>query len=207
VQQLTTQPYVLVVHPSLPAKSVKELVALAKSKPGALCYGSQGLGTTGHIGWERFKYMAGVDIVHIPYKGAALAVIDVMSGQIQMTFSNTVTSGVHLRSGKMRGLALTGSRRTPLFPDMPTVAEAGVPGFELTNSYAYFAPAGTSFAIVRAINTVVTQGMNSPEMLKALAADGSEVVPPATPEQFKTKFDRGYAELDNLIRKVGIQLK
>jgi tripartite-type tricarboxylate transporter receptor subunit TctC len=207
IVQLTRQPYVLVVNPSLPAKSVKELVALAKSKPGALSYGSQGLGTTGHIGWERFKYMAGVDIVHVPYKGAALAVLDVMSGQIQMTFSNTVTSGVHLKSGKMRGLALTGSRRTPLFPDMPTVAEAGVPGFELTNSYAYFAPAGTSPVIVRAINAVVTEGMNSPETLKALAADGSEVMPPATPEQFKAKFDREYADLDNLIRKVGIQLK
>ena len=207
IVQLTRQPYVLVVNPSLPAKSVKELIALAKSKPGALSYGSQGLGTTGHIGWERFKYMAGVDIVHVPYKGAALAVIDVMSGQIQMTFSNTVTSGVHLRSGKMRGLALTGAKRTPLFPDMPTVAEAGVPGFELTNSYAYFAPTGTSPAIVRAINAVVTEGMNSPETLKALAADGSEVVPPATPEQFKAKFDREYGELDNLIRKVGIQLK
>ena len=207
IVQLTRQPYVLVVHPSLAAKSVKELIALAKAKPGALSYGSQGLGTTGHIGWERFKHMAGVDIVHVPYKGAALAVLDVMSGQIQMTFSNTVTSGVHLRSGKMRGLALTGSRRVPLFPEMPTIAEAGVPGFELTNSYAYFAPARTSPAIVRAINAVVTQGMNSPETLKALAADGSEVVPPATPEQFKAKFDREYAELDKLIRTVGIQLK
>jgi tripartite-type tricarboxylate transporter receptor subunit TctC len=207
IVQLTTQPYVLVVNPSLPAKSVKELIALAKAKPGALSYGSQGLGTTGHIGWERFKHMAGVDIVHVPYKGAALAVIDVMSGQIQMTFSNTVTSGVHLRSGKMRGLALTGTRRTPLFPDMPTVAESGVPGFELTNSYAYFGPAGTSPAIVRAINAVVTQGMNSPETLKALAADGSEVVPPATPDQFKAKFDRQYVELEQLIRTVRIQLK
>jgi tripartite-type tricarboxylate transporter receptor subunit TctC len=124
-----------------------------------------------------------------------------------MTFSNTVTSGVHLRSGKMRGLALTGPRRTPLFPDMPTVSESGVPGFELSNSYAYFAPAGTSRAIVRAINTVVTQGMNSAATLKALAADGSEVVAPATPEQFKAKFDREYLELDKLIEKVGIQLK
>jgi tripartite-type tricarboxylate transporter receptor subunit TctC len=207
IVQLTTQPYVLVVHPSLPAKSVKELVALAKRKPGALSYGSQGLGTTGHIGWERFKFMTGADIVHVPYKGAAPAVIDTISGQIQMTFSNTVTSGAHLRSGKLRGLALTGARRTPLFPDMPTVAEAGVPGFELTNSYAYFAPAGTPIGIVRAINAVVTQGMNAPETLKALAADGSEVVAPATPEEFKSKFDRQYLELDTLIKKVGIQLK
>ena len=116
IVQLTTQPYVLIVNPLVPVRSVTELIALAKSKPGALSYGSQGLGTTGHIGWERFKLMAGVDILHVPYKGAAPAVIDVVSGQIQMTFSNTVTSGVHLKSGKLRGLAITGSRRGRVFP-------------------------------------------------------------------------------------------
>ena len=204
IVQLTTQPYVLVVNPSLPARSVKELVALAKAKPGALSYGSQGLGTTGHIGWERFKYMAGVDIVHVPYKGAAPAVIDVISGQIQMTFSNTVTSGAHLRSGKLRGLAITGSRRGKVFPDMPTVSEAGVPGFELSNSYAYFAPAGTPRAVIGAINAVVTEGMHAPATVKTLAADGSEVVPAARPEEFKAKFDREYAELEKLVRTTRI---
>ncbi|MGQ0522531.1 MAG: Bug family tripartite tricarboxylate transporter substrate binding protein [Betaproteobacteria bacterium] len=204
IVQLTTQPYVLVVNPSLPAKSVKELIALAKSKPGALSYGSQGLGTTGHIGWERFKYMAGVDIVHVPYKGAAPAVIDVISGQIQMTFSNTVTSGAHLRSGKLRGLAITGPRRGKLFPDMPTVSESGVPGFELGNSYAYFAPAGTPRGIINAINAVVTEGMNAPATVKALAADGSEVVPAARPDEYKAKFDREYAELEKLVNTVRI---
>lgn len=206
IVQLTTQPYVLVVNPSLPAKSVKELVALAKAKPGALSFGSQGMGTTGHIGWERFKYLAGVDILHVPYKGAAPAVIDVMSGQIQMTFSNTVTSGAHLRSGKLRGIGFTGSRRTPLFPELPTVAESGVPGFELTNSYAYFAPAGTPMGIVRAVNAGVVQGMNSPETVKALAADGSEVVPAATPEEYKAKFDREFRELDKLVKVANIKL-
>jgi len=206
IVQLTTQPYVLVVNPSLPARSVKDLIAHAKSKPGALSYGSQGLGTTGHIGWERFKFMTGVDIVHVPYKGAAPAVIDVLSGQIQMTFSNTVTSGVHLRSGRLRGLAITGPRRAPLFPELPTVSESGVPGFELSNSYAYFAPAGTPRGIVRAINAVVVQGMNTPETLKALAADGSEVVPAATPEEFKAKFDREYRELEKLVNAANIKL-
>jgi tripartite-type tricarboxylate transporter receptor subunit TctC len=206
IVQLTTQPYVLVVNPSLPARSVKELVALAKAKPGALSFGSQGMRTTGHIGWERFKYMAGVEILHVPYKGAAPAVIDVMSGQIHMTFSNTVTSGAHLRSGKLRGIGFTGARRTPLFPDLPTVSESGVPGFELTNSYAYFAPAGTPRDIVRAINAGVVQGMNSPETVKALAADGSEVVPAATPEEFKAKFDREFRELEKLVRMANIKL-
>lgn len=206
IVQLTTQPYVLVVNPALPVKTVKELIAYAKARPGALSYGSQGLGTTGHIGWERFRFMTGVDIVHVPYKGAAPAVIDVLSGQIQMTFSNTVTSGVHLRSGRLRGIAITGQRRTPLFPDLPTVAEAGVPGFELANSYAYFAPAGTPRGIVRAINAVITRGMNTPETSKALAADGSEVIAPATPEEFKAKFDREFRELEKLVKAANIRL-
>jgi len=206
IVQLTTQPYVLVVHPAVPARSVKELVALAKAKPGALSFGSQGMGTTGHIGWERFKYMTGVDIVHVPYKGAAPAVIDVIAGQIQMTFSNFVTSGAHLKSGRMRGLAYTGARRTPLAPDMPTVSEAGVPGFELTNSYAYYAPAGTPRGVVRSINSIIVQGMNSPETMKALAADGSEVVAPMTPEEFRAKFDRQLRGLEALVKAANIRL-
>jgi len=205
IVQLTTQPYVLVVTPSLPVTSVKELIAYAKSRPGALSYGSQGLGTTGHIGWERFKFMTGVDIVHVPYKGAAPAVIDVMGGQIEMTFSNTVTSGAHLKSGKLRGLAITGSRRGQMFPDMPTVAEAGVPGFELTNSYGYYAPAGTSRDIIRAINATIGQGMNSPETQRMLAVDGSEAIPPTTPEAFKAKFAKEYTELEKLMRAANIK--
>jgi tripartite-type tricarboxylate transporter receptor subunit TctC len=206
IVQLTTQPYMLVVNPSLPARSVKELVALAKAKPGTLNYGSQGMGTTGHIGWERFRYMTGTDIVHVPYKGAAPAVIDVMGGQIQMTFSNIVTSGAHVKSGKLRGLAITSPRRGQVFPEMPTVAESGVPGFELSNSYGYFAPAGTPRAIVRAMNSVVAQGMNSQDTVKHLAADGSEPYPPTTPEEFKAKFAREYAELEKLVRAANIKI-
>ena len=205
IVQLTTQPYMLVVNPSLPVKSVKELIAHAKARPGALNYGSQGMGTTGHIGWERFRYMTGVDIVHVPYKGAAPAVIDVMGGQIQMTFSNMVTSGAHVRSGKLRGLAVTSPRRGQIFPEMPTVAES-VPGFELSNSYGYYAPAGTSPMIVRAMSAVVAQAMNSPDTVKLLAADGSEPIPPTTPAEFKAKFAREYAELEKLVRAADIKL-
>lgn len=207
IVQLTTQPYVLVVNPALPAKSIKELIALAKSRPGALSYGSQGLGTTGHVGWERFKLMAGVDILHVPYKGAAPAVIDTVSGQIQMTFSNTVTSGAHIKSGRLRGLAITSLERGKVFPDMPTVSEAGVPGFELSNSYAFFAPAGTPRGIVREINGIVSQGMNSPETVRLLAADGSEALPPATPEAFKAQFDREYGELEKTVRAANISIR
>ncbi|HSB48243.1 MAG TPA: tripartite tricarboxylate transporter substrate binding protein [Burkholderiales bacterium] len=207
IVQLTTQPYVLLVNPSVPARSVQELIALAKSKPGALSYGSQGLGTTGHIGWERFKLMTGVDILHVPYKGAAPAVIDLLGGQINMTFSNIVTSGVHMKSGKLRGLAITSPRRGRVFPEMPTVSEAGVPGFELANSYGYFAPAGTPQGIIREINAIVSQSMNSPETVRLLAADGSEPLPPSTPEAFRDRFHRQYAELAKVVAAANIRIQ
>ena len=206
IVQLTTQPYVLLVNPSVPARSVQELIALAKSKPGALSYGSQGLGTTGHIGWERFKLMAGVDILHVPYKGAAPAVIDLLGGQIQMTFSNIVTSGAHMKSGKLRGLAITSPQRGKVFPELPTVSESGVPGFELANSYGYFAPAGTPRGIIREINAVVGRGMNAPETVRLLAADGSEPLPPSTPEAFRDRFQREYAELEKLVSRANIRI-
>lgn len=206
IVQMTSQPYVLAVTPSLPVKSVKDLIAYAKAKPGALSYGSQGLGTIGHIGMERFKAMAGVDMVHVPYRGSALALIDVMSGQIQLTFASTVATAPHARSGRLKALAITGSRRVPLYPELPTVSESGLPGFELTNSYSFYAPAGTPRGIIRAINAVVSQGMNSPETTKVLAAAGTEAVAPATPEEFKAKFERDYAEMEQLVRAANIRI-
>ncbi len=206
VVQLTTQPYVLVVHPSVPAKTVKELVALAKAKPGALTYGSQGMGTTGHIGWERFNAMNGIDILHVPYKGAAPALVDLIGGQIHMTFSIIAGTAPHINSGKLRGLAFSGVKRSPLMPDLPTVAEADVPGYQLHNSYGYVAPAGAPRPIVRAIASVISQGMNAPDTVKALAADGSDVVAPATPEEFKAKFDSEYAALEKLVRAIKIKI-
>ena len=206
VVQLTTQPYVLVVHPSVPAKSVKELVALAKAKPGALTYGSQGMGTTGHIGWERFNAMNGIDIPHVPYKGAAPALVDLIGGQIHMTFSIIASTSPHMKTGKLRGLGLSSPKRSPLLPDLPTVSEAGVPGYQLHNTYGYVAPAGTPMNIVRAIANAVSQGMNAPDTVKMIAAEGSDVVAPATPEEFRTKFEREYAELEKEIQMYKIKL-
>ncbi len=204
IVQLTTQPYTLIVHPSVPAKSVRDLIAYAKAKPASLNYGSQGTGTTGHIGMERFKLMAGIDIVHVPYKGAAPALMDLLAGQIQVTFSSVASIGPHVRSGKARALAITSPRRSPVYPELPTISEAGVPGFQLHNTYSYYAPAGTPFAIVRAINAVVGEGMNAPETARPLAQEGTEVVPRATPEEFKAKFAREYAELEKLIKAANL---
>jgi tripartite-type tricarboxylate transporter receptor subunit TctC len=206
IVQLTTQPYMLILHPSVPAKSVRELIALAKAKPRALNFGSQGHGTVGHIGLERFKLMTGAEITHVPYKGASAAVIDLLGGNIQMTFATIATAGAHLRSGKLKAIAFTGGRRSPIYPDLPTVSEAGVPGFELRNTYGYFAPAGTPWPIIRAINAVVSKGMNAPDTLKTLAADGNEVPAPIAPEELKVKLDREYAELEKLIKTLNITI-
>ena len=207
VVQLTTQPYTLSVHPTVAAKSVRDFIALARARPGAINFGSQGQGTVGHIGLERFKLMAGVDITHVPYKGAAPAVIDLLAGQIQATFATIATAGPHLKSGKLRAIAITGTRRATIAPELPTVSEAGVPGFELHNTYGYYAPAGTPLSIVRAINAVVSEGMNAPDTVKMLALDGNEVLAPTRPEDVKVKFDRDYLELEKLINTLNISIR
>lgn len=205
IVNLAGQPYMLVVTPSLPVKSLQELIAYAKAKPGALSYGSQGLGSNGHIGMERFKLMAGINMVHVPYKGASVALIDVISGQIQLMFASTISTSPYIRSGKLRVLGTTSLKRVPAFPEVPTIAESGFPGFEVGNHYSYFAPVGTPRAIVRAIASVVSQGMNSPETANLLAADGSEVAAPATPEEFKAKFEKDYADLQNVIKESNLK--
>ena len=207
IVQLTTQPYTLSLHPSVPAKTMKELIGLAKAKPGVLNFGSQGQGTVGHIGLERLKLMAGIDMTHVPYKGAAPAVIDLLGGQIQATFVTIATAGPHMKSGKIRPIALTGRKRSALLPDLPTVSESGVPGFELHNTYGFFAPAGVPRGIVRAINAVVAEGMNAPETAKMLAADGNEVVPPMTPEELRSKLDGEYAELNRVVKTLKITVQ
>jgi tripartite-type tricarboxylate transporter receptor subunit TctC len=205
IVQLTTQPYSLLVHPSVPAKSVGELVAYAKAKPRALNFGSQGHGTVGHIGLERFKLATGTDITHVAYKGAAPALVDLVGGHVQMGFVTIATAGAHLKSGKLRPLALTSSKRSTVMPELPTMAEAGVP-FELSNTYGYYAPAGTPRGIVRAINAVVSEGMNAPANVKLLAADGNEVVAAMSPDEVKAKFDREYTATETVIRKLNIKL-
>ena len=140
------------------------------------------------------------------HKGAAPALVDLLAGQIQMTFSTMATSGAHIRNGKVRAVAITGVRRSSLYPDLPTVSEAGVPGFELHNTYGYYAPAGTPRSIITAVNSVVSLGMNAPETVKALAMDGNEVLPPMSPDEFNAKFEREYAELEKLIKALNITL-
>jgi len=182
VALMISQPYLLVVTPSLPASSVKELVALAKQKP--LVYASSGVGTVVHLGMEMLKSMTDMDITHVPYKGSGLSMIDLMSGRVHLAITNTLTAAPLARSGRIRALAVTSPRRTPIMPDLPTVAESGVPGYELRSWYGLVAPKKTSREMILTLNRAVAAVMTAPEVKERLAADGAEAAPPNTPEEF-----------------------
>ena len=207
IVQICSQNFALVVNPTLPVKSVRELVDHAKAKSGALVYGSQGLGTTGHLAMEHFKLLSGTDIVHVPYKSAGAALVEVIGNQVQLMFASTVTGSQHIRSGRLRGIATSGLRRAPNLPDLPTVAESGYAGFDWGNSYNLLAPAGTPAPIVRAINAVVRKGVNTPETIKALAAEGSEPAPPMSPDELRNKFNTDYARLEKLIKSINVRIQ
>jgi len=207
VVRLTEQAYVLATNLNLPINSFKELIDYAKAKPGALSFGTPGVGTTLHVGWERLNALAGIKALHVPYKGGALAILDVMSGQIQMLMTTVPTVAPHVRAGKIKLVAVTGPKRNRVFPDVPTVSEAGLAGYELTNSYSFYAPAGTPDAIVKRLNAATVEGMQSPATRKIVAADGGDVAAPLTPAEFRARFRRDYAEMENTTRVANIQLR
>lgn len=167
-------PFLLVVHPSLPAHSVKELVALAKARPGQLAYGSGGIGAPGHLSGELFSTLAGVKMVHVPYKGAAPALIDIQSGQIQVYFGNLPVTLPHARAGKLRALGVTSARRAGVAPELPTVAEAGVPGFELTPWYGVMTRAGTPEPVLNKLNQEIVRILRTPEVRERVTNLGAE---------------------------------
>lgn len=201
---MTTQPYVLVVEPSLPVKSVKDLIAYAKTKQ--LSYGSSGIGTTVHLGMERLAVLTGANFVHVPYKGTAPALVGAMSGEIHMVPASAISASAAMKTGKVRAIAVMGLKRVAAFPDLPTVAEAGLPGFKIVNSYNLFAPAGTPRSIILAINRVVTEGMNAPAMAQKLAADGSEPGERMTPDEYKAQFAKDYIEAEKQAQQLRIKL-
>ena len=171
------------VHPALPVKNVKELIALAKARPGQLQYSSAGIGTFQHLSSEMFKSMAGVNILHVPYKGGGPATIDLIAGQVQMSIGSLIVILPHQRSNKIRIIATGGAKRAAALPDIPTVAESGVPGYEANNWWGVMAPAGTPDAVVRKLNTESNAVMMLADTKKRLAAEGAESIN-VTPEQF-----------------------
>jgi tripartite-type tricarboxylate transporter receptor subunit TctC len=168
---------VLVVHPSLPVRSIADLIALAKKQPGDLQYASAGIGSFQHLGGELFKLMAGVDILHVPFKGGGPALVDVVGGHTKVMFSSMVQTVPHIHSGKLRALGTGGPRRSPVLPDVPTIAEAGVSNYEAVNWWGLVAPVGTPQAIIDKLNTELLAVQNAPEVQKQFALEGGEPVP------------------------------
>jgi len=194
--------YVLLVHPAVAANSVQELIALARSKPGALNYASSGNGSAFHIGMELFKRMADVDIVHVPFKGSALSVNAMLAGEVQIMLNGTPNGVPLARSGKLRALAVAGARRSPLAPELPTIAESGLPGYEMSGWFGTVAPAGTPAAVVALLNREYVRALRLPEMRERLESYGFEVVG-NTPEEFASRMRSESQRLARVIRESG----
>lgn len=204
VALITTMPFLTVVHPSLPVRSVKELIAFAQARPGQLNYASPGSGSSTHLATELFKAMARVDIVHVAYKGVAPATTDLISGQVQMLTGDLNTLTPHVKSGRMRPLAVTGAKRSSVMPDLPTIAEAGVPGYEASGWFGMLAPAGTLPQIVRRLNGEIVNALASEDLRVRLAGLGGEVAG-GTPEQFGDHLRREIAKWSKIIRTLGLK--
>ncbi|HEX2824962.1 MAG TPA: tripartite tricarboxylate transporter substrate binding protein [Burkholderiales bacterium] len=190
---IATQPYIVAVHPSLPVRSVKELVALAKARPGQLAYASGGAGSGPYMGAELLKHAAKIDVLHVPYKGAGPAFADLMSGEVQMMVVTMSTALPHVKSGKVRGLAVSSAKRVPAAPGLPTVAESGVPGYEFAVWYGLFAPAGTPAAIVARLNEEAPKVLAARDVHDKLVAGG--LTPLRTsPEEFSALIRRDIAK-------------
>ena len=198
-------PLVLVVHPSLPARSVKELIALAKSRPAALNYASTGVGATPHLAAELFKYQTGADLTHIPYKGAGPAMIDLVGGQVHLIFSVPNSAMPHIQSGRLRALGVTSIEPSALFPGLPALAASGVPDYESVGIYGLFAPAKTPDAIVRRLHQEAVRLVATSEVKKRFLAAGLETVG-STPEEFSTILRNEMTKMEKVVRAANIRL-
>ena len=198
-------PFAMIVHPSVPAKSVSEFISLAKSKPGSLNYSSAGNGTSNHLAGELLKSMAGIDIVHIPYKGSAPALNDLVAGQVSLMFDLVLTAAPHVKSGAVRGLAVTGARRSSALPELPTVAESGVPGYEVSAWFGIFAPAGVPQPVVQRLNAEFVKALQQPELRQRLASQGAEPLT-STPEEFAAYLRSEIAKWAKVVKDSGMKV-
>jgi len=203
VTMLVQSPQVLVTHPSVAANTIGELIALAKAKPGALNFASVGTGTSPHLGGELFQSLTGTKIVHVPYKGTAPAMTDLISGQVQMMFTSMPTVLAHVKAGRLKLLGTGGTKRSAVIPDTPSISEI-VSGFELITWYGIFAPAKTPDAIIRRLNTEIVKVLNDPESRDRLTAQGLEPAP-MKPEELKRYTEQDTARWARLIKAAGIK--
>lgn len=197
-------PNVLVVNPSVPARNVKELIALAKLKPGQIAFGSAGPGTTVHFAGELFKVMAGVDMLHVPYRGAAPAMVDLLGGRVQLMFDFLSAALPRIKDGSLRALGVTSATRSPLLPDVPTIAEAGVKGYEVLGAFGIFAPAETPAAIIAKLNGELAKIVLLPDLKEQLAKQGGTPMS-QTPQQLRAALNAEVAKWAKVVKATGVK--
>jgi tripartite-type tricarboxylate transporter receptor subunit TctC len=199
ITQAVTVTNLLVVHPTVPAKNVKDLLAMARAKPGRLNYASSGNGTVTHLAGELFKLMGKVDIVHVPFKGGAPALTALISGEVDMSYENSLVVTPHVRAGKVKALAVTGTKRSQLMPDLPTISESGLPGYNASGWYGLFAPAATPKQIIARLNAEAVKALRMPDVVRTLSSQGAEPVG-NTPEEFGAFVKSEIEKWSNLVK-------
>lgn len=205
VTQLASGPLLVLVHPSLPAKSIRELIALTKARPGIINYASSGNGSPPHLATELFKYMAGVDLIHIPYKGGGPAMVDLLAGQVSIYFNAILQALPYVKAGRLRSLAVTSGKRFPTVPDIPTIAESGVPGYDMTNWYGLLVTGGTPKEHIAKLNGEVVKILNQPDVKERLADEGAMVIG-NTPEEFSAFIKRDIATNAQIVKASGMSV-
>ena len=206
VSLLAEYPFVITVHPSIPAKTIKEFIAIAKSRPGQLSYASSGNGSGPHLGMELFMNMAGISMVHVPYKGAGQAMTDLISGQVQVFLNNFLAGMPMIKAGKLRALAVTSAKRSAAASELPTVVEAGVPGYVVTGWYGMFVPAATPAPVVATLHAATVKALRSRDVSERLSNEAAEIVA-STPPQFAEFLKAEIAKWAGVIRKANIRLE
>ena len=202
---VSSAPNILIVHPSLPVKTAKDLIALAKARPGELTFGSGSNGSTAHLSGEMFSTMAGIKLVHVPYKGAPAAALGVITGEISMAILNLPPALPHVRSGKLKALGVSTPKRSAAVPDLPTIAESGLPGYSATAWYGVLAPAGTPRDIIAKLNKEIVKILGNDEVRKRIASDGGEVIG-STPEEFTAVMKTDIAKWAKVVKASGAQV-
>lgn len=205
VTQMTRQSYVLVLHPSIAAKSIPEMVAQAKAKPGSLTYGSAGQGSLQHLSGALLGALTGANFLHVAYKGGGPALADVLAGQISMVFATPLESVPHIKTGRLRPLAVTSPKRSPAMPDLPSIAETGVTGYEVTNWYGVLAPVATPKAIIDRLNRGIVEVLRQPEMVERFKGDGVELVG-STPAEYRKHIDAEIVKWERVVKTAGIKV-
>ncbi len=205
VTQTTSQPLLLMTHPALPVKTLKQFIALAKARPGEINYGTSGPGGSGHLAGVLLRSVAKIDIVHVPYRGAAPAINDLIAGQVQSMYGSPLAVAPHIRSGRMRALAITGEARSPALPDVQTFAESGLPGYDASTWNGIVVPTGTPRDRIDVLYRGIAKVMRDPETKKTLALDGSVAIG-STPKEFAAFIDAEHAKWSQVIREAGIRV-